>query len=175
MDTAISQNNERFSWAACWEDIDDDGDSDLYVANDFGRNNLHINEAGQFRDIAGEYDVEDRAASMSAAFGDYNRDGKMDLYVANMFSSAGNRITEQREFMEELEPESKNLWRRFAMGNSLFANDVDQGFQDVSQVSAVSMGRWSWSSKFADLNNDGWEDIVVANGYITSKEDTGDL
>ena len=175
VDTAISQNNERFSWAACWEDIDDDGDSDLYVANDFGRNNLHINEAGQFRDIAGEYDVEDRAASMSAAFGDYNRDGKMDLYVANMFSSAGNRITEQREFMEELEPESKNLWRRFAMGNSLFANDVDQGFQDVSQVSAVSMGRWSWSSKFADLNNDGWEDIVVANGYITSKEDTGDL
>ena len=175
VDTAISQNNERFSWAACWEDIDDDGDADLYVANDFGRNNLYINEAGQFRDIAGEYDVEDRAASMSAAFGDYNRDGKMDLYVANMFSSAGNRITEQREFMEELEPESKDLWRRFAMGNSLFANDVEQGFRDVSQVSAVTMGRWSWSSKFADLNNDGWEDIVVANGYITSKEDTGDL
>ena len=172
---AINQNNERFSWAACWEDIDDDGDADLYVANDFGRNNLYINEAGQFRDIAGEYDVEDRAASMSAAFGDYNRDGKMDLYVANMFSSAGNRITEQREFMEELEPESKDLWRRFAMGNSLFANDVEQGFRDVSQVSAVTMGRWSWSSKFADLNNDGWEDIVVANGYITSKEDTGDL
>ena len=77
--------------------------------------------------------------------------------------------------MEELEPESKDLWRRFAMGNSLFANDVEQGFRDVSQVSAVTMGRWSWSSKFADLNNDGWEDIVVANGYITSREDTGDL
>ena len=175
VDTAISQNNERFSWAACWEDIDNDGDADLYVANDFGRNNLYINEAGKFRDIAGEYDVEDRAASMSAAFGDYNRDGNMDLYVANMFSSAGSRITEQRVFMEELEPESKNLWRRFAMGNSLFANDVEQGFRDVSQASAVTMGRWSWSSKFADLNNDGWEDIIVANGYITSKEDTGDL
>jgi hypothetical protein len=36
------------------------------------------------------------------------------------------------------------------------------------------MGRWAWGSRFVDLNNDGWEDLVVANGFI-STEDTGDL
>ena len=36
------------------------------------------------------------------------------------------------------------------------------------------MGRWAWGSLFADINNDGWEDLLVANGYIT-QEDTRDL
>jgi hypothetical protein len=38
----------------------------------------------------------------------------------------------------------------------------------------VAMGRWAWGSRFADFNNDGWEDIVVANGFITTA-DTTDL
>ena len=38
----------------------------------------------------------------------------------------------------------------------------------------VTMARWAWGAKFVDLNNDGWEDIYVANGFITT-EDTGDL
>ncbi len=36
------------------------------------------------------------------------------------------------------------------------------------------MGRWAWASKFVDINNDGLEDIYVANGFIT-QEDSGDL
>jgi hypothetical protein len=37
------------------------------------------------------------------------------------------------------------------------------------------MGRWAWSSQWADLNNDGWEDILIANGYLTGEASTGDL
>ena len=47
-------------------------------------------------------------------------------------------------------------------------------FQDVSVTAAVTQGRWAWGSSFVDLNNDGWQDLVVANGFIT-QEDTGDL
>ena len=92
--SGIDENNRRFSRSACWEDYDNDGDQDLYVANDFGRNNLYRNDGGHFDRrcrLAG--DVEDSAAGMSAAWGDFNRDGNMDIYVANMFSSAGSRIT----------------------------------------------------------------------------------
>jgi hypothetical protein len=37
------------------------------------------------------------------------------------------------------------------------------------------MARWAWASNFVDLNNDGWEDLVVANGMLTQSGDSGDL
>ena len=48
----LDRNNRRWSFAASWEDYDLDGDADLYVANDFGRNNLYRNDGGQFVDVA---------------------------------------------------------------------------------------------------------------------------
>ena len=48
----MGENNTRFSFAAAWEDYDNDGDFDLYVANDYGRNNLYRNDGGQFHDVA---------------------------------------------------------------------------------------------------------------------------
>ena len=47
-------------------------------------------------------------------------------------------------------------------------------FREVGSEAAVETGRWAWSSVFWDLNNDGWEDLLVANGFITT-QDTGDL
>ena len=173
VEVGLDENNRRFTWAAAWEDYDNDGDQDLYVANDFGRNCLYQNEGGRFRDIAAEVGVEDSAAGMSADWGDVDRDGRMDIYVANMFSSAGSRITEQPEFKQDVDAEIKQRWRRFAMGNTLFKND-GSAFRDVSSDAAVTLGRWSWSSNFLDVNNDGWPDLAVANGYITT-DDTSDL
>ncbi|MEQ8766919.1 MAG: VCBS repeat-containing protein [Planctomycetota bacterium] len=92
----LDENNTRHSFAAEWEDYDNDGDLDLYVANDFGRNNLYRNDDGHFKDVAPEAGVEDLAAGMSVSWGDYNGDGWMDVYIGNMFSSAGQRIAYQR-------------------------------------------------------------------------------
>ena len=97
-EVGLDVNNKRFTLAASWEDFDNDGDQDLYVANDFGRNNLFRNEGGHFTDIAATVQGEDRASGMSVSWGDVNRDGRMDLYIANMFSAAGNRIAKQEEF-----------------------------------------------------------------------------
>ena len=170
----LHENNTRFSFAAAWEDFDNDGDVDLYVANDYGRNNLYRNSLGRFKDVAPELGVEDMSAGMSVSWADYNRDGWMDFYVSNMFSAAGNRITFQRQFKSTVDEHVRQQYQRHARGNSLFLNSGSQGFQDVSVRTGVSMGRWAWGSKFVDFNNDGWEDIVVANGFI-SATDTGDL
>ncbi|NNC87318.1 MAG: VCBS repeat-containing protein [Akkermansiaceae bacterium] len=173
-ETGLDRNNRRFSQAAAWEDYDNDGDQDLYVANDFGRNNLYRNDGGQFTDVAAAAGVEDLSAGMSVSWADYNRDGRMDLYVGNMFSSAGNRVTYQRQFKDGIADDLRGLYQRHARGNSLFES-VDGGtFRDVSLETGVTMGRWAWSSVFADLDNDGWEDLVVANGFVTN-EDTHDL
>jgi hypothetical protein len=173
----LDVNNRRFSFAASWEDYDNDGDVDLYVANDYGRNNLFRNDVsagGGFVDVAAEAGVEDIATSMSVAWGDYNRDGWMDIYVGNMWSSAGNRIAYQRKFHQQAEEETKGLLQRTARGNTLFVNDGEGSFRDVSEQLGVTMGRWAWSSPFIDLNNDGWEDLLVANGFMTN-EDADDL
>ncbi|MEZ6099758.1 MAG: VCBS repeat-containing protein [Pirellulaceae bacterium] len=173
-ETGLDQNNHRWSYAASWDDYDDDGDPDLYVANDFGRNNLYENDGGHFVDVAARAGVEDIASGMSVSWGDYNRDGRMDLYVSNMFSAAGGRVTYQRQFNSTAAGATRNYLQRLARGNSLFENRGDGTFEDVTQSMHVEMGRWAWSSNFCDLNNDGWEDLVVANGNYTG-EDTGDL
>ena len=173
-EVGLNENNTRFSFAASWEDYDDDGDMDLYVANDFGPNNLYRNDEGRFTDVASEAGVEDVATGMGVTWGDFDRDGKVDLYVSNMFSSAGNRIAFQRRFGKDKSAAVVTDLQRMARGNTLFKNIGAKGFQDVSQQAAVTMGRWAWASKFADLNNDGWQDLIVANGFLT-REDTSDL
>jgi hypothetical protein len=165
----LDVNNRRYSFAASWEDFDLDGDMDLYVANDFGRNNLYLNEGGKFRDVAAERGVEDMAGGMSVSWGDCNQDGHMDIYVGNMFSAAGNRVTYQRRFIGGRTVDSSSGIQRMARGNSLFIGDRSGMFTDVSEAAGVTMGRWAWSSKFADLNNDGREDLVVANGFFTNQ------
>ena len=161
-------NNTRFSLACAWEDYDNDGDPDLYVANDYGRNNLYRNSGGQFTDVADAAGVEDISSGMSITWGDYDRDGRMDAYVSNMFSAAGNRVTYQRKFAAERAGGDLAQIRRMARGNSLFKNRGD-AFVDVSESSRTMMGRWAWASLFGDLNNDGWEDLAVCNGFITSE------
>ncbi len=178
-EAGLDVNNRRFSHAAAWEDFDNDGDQDLYVANDYGRNNLFRNQLAEkgsatFVDIAGQAGAEDSASGMSVSWGDYDRDGLMDVYVGNMFSAAGSRITHQAQFRRDAPENVRSLLQRFARGNTLFKNLGRNRFEDVSVAQAVTMGRWAWSSNFIDLNNDGWEDLVVANGFITT-EDTGDL
>jgi len=170
----LDVNNRRFSYAAAWDDFDNDGDQDLYVANDFGRNNLYRNDSGRFHDIAAQAGVEDLGPGMSASWGDCNGDGLVDLYVSNMFSSAGNRITYQSQFMPDADAVTRGHVRRLSRGNSLFLNSGDGTFHDVTFQAGIQMGRWAWGANFVDFNNDGWEDIVVANGFITT-EDTGDL
>jgi hypothetical protein len=91
-----------------------------------------------------------------------------------MFSSAGNRITRQSRFLAGASQADQSMFQRHARGNTLFKNKGDGSFEDVSEQAAVTLGRWAWGSKFVDLNNDGWEDIVVANGFIT-RESNADL
>ena len=177
--------NHRLTLAASWEDYDNDGDMDLYVANDYAPNSLFRNDIvessssenpspGRFTDIAEAVGASDQANGMSVSWGDHNRDGWMDLYVGNMFSSAGNRITTQKSFKADATEDIRATLKRFARGNTLLENQGDGTFQDKSDSAGVTMGRWAWSSPFVDLNNDGWEDMLVVNGFITG-EDKRDL
>ena len=72
--------------------------------------------------------------------------------------------------MPGVDESTKQLYQELARGNSLFSNQQGRSFKDVSVNAGVTMGRWAWASLFADLNNDSWDDLLIANGYLTQNE-----
>jgi len=171
-ETGINENNDRFSFAPAWCDFDGDGWPDLYVANDFGRNNLYVNKEGRFRDKAASAGLEDLGPGMSASWFDYDHDGKADLYVGNMWTDAGQRVIQAAEFAPAHVPGLQGAYRAHSMGNSLFRNRGDNTFEDVSAAENVDFGRWAWASGGHDLNNDGEPEIFVACGMLTNTSRT---
>jgi Flp pilus assembly protein TadD/peroxiredoxin len=167
----LSVENDRYSFACAWGDLNADGSPDLYVANDFGRSNLYRNNGdGTFTAISSEAGVADAGAGMSASWFDFDNDGNQDIYVANMWSAAGQRVSEQKIFHEG-EPENiRGLYRGHARGNSLYRNQGNGKFQNVGEQAGVEMGRWAWSSDAWDFDHDGYPDLYIANGYISGPD-----
>jgi len=179
-EVGLGQNNDRFSFAAVWADYDEDGWPDLLVSNDFGRKNLYhnlgrVNGQVRFKDVAAEAGVEDYGAGMSAAFVDYDNDGHLDIYTGNMWTAAGQRVTSEPAFKPDAPPEIREIYRRHTRGNSLFRNRGNGTFEDVTLSAGAEFGRWAWSSDAFDFDNDGWDDLYVANGMFTREADDPSL
>ncbi len=166
-EVGLDQNNDRFSLAAVFEDLDDDGDPDLYVTNDFGRNNLYRNDGGRFTDVAAEAGAEDVAASMGAAIGDLDLDGDLDIYVTNMESPAGGRIARDPRFLRGRDGE-RAAYVRHARGNTLLWNEGGLRFRDGQESSGARRGGWAWGSTLVDWNADGLQDLLVPNGFLSN-------
>jgi len=167
--SGVDQNNNRFSFAVEWCDYDNNGWPDLYVANDFGRKNLYRNNGdGTLTDISAKAGVEDYGPGMSTCWFDYDNDGMQDLYVANMWLREGKRITADEHFLPEMSPEIRALYRKHNAGNSLYRNSGNDTFADKSIEAGTAKGGWSWSCSSWDFDNDGYPDLYVANGFVSS-------
>jgi len=126
-------------------DLDKDGWIDLYMANDFGPDKMYRNNAdGSFEDVSEEAFGVDTKKGMNAELGDYDNDGWLDVYVTN--------ITEP--FLNEC--------------NMLWRNNGDFTFTDVSMATKTCDTDWGWAAKFIDFDNNGWLDLYVLNGFISS-------
>ena len=179
------------SLGVSWGDYDEDGDPDLYVANDFGRNALLRNEGdGTFSDVSQESGAIDFGFGMSASWGDVDNDGDLDLYVSNVHSGQrwyGQATTLYQYLINSLKqgtiredwPTYREIfgftggdWADygdfFVKGNSLMLNDGGK-FTDVAEAAGANPFGWYWGSTFFDYDNDGRLDIYAANGWITGK------
>jgi tetratricopeptide (TPR) repeat protein len=189
-ESGLNQNNTRYSFCCAWSDYDRDGWPDLYVVNDFGRKNLYRNNGdGTFTDVAAQTGVEDVGAGMSVSWfesgqGVQSRDAQdrnekdrgdqglddQDLYVANMWTAAGERVSTQDIFKKDSSRETRALYQKHAMGNSLLRNRGTaprKTFEDATSVSGAGVGRWAWSSDAFDFDHDGFTDLYVTNGMVS--------
>ena len=135
-----------------WSDFNNVGRPDLYVANDSTPNYLYKNEGGgKFTEIGLESGTavnEDGSeqGSMGIAIGDYNHTGRQSFLVSN--------------FANEY--------------NTLYRNDGDWNFQDVTYKTGLavpSLPGVKWGTAFADLDNDGWLDLLVVAGHVYPQVD----
>jgi enediyne biosynthesis protein E4 len=158
----------------CVGDYDNDGFDDLFVSY-FGKNVLyHNNGNGTFTDVTAKAGVatDGKRWNTGCAFVDYDRDGKLDLFVANYIDMdlATAPVPESgpclyKGVMVACGPPGLNGGK-----NILFHNNGDGTFTDVSETSGISQanGTYGLGVLTADLDNDGWPDIYVANDSTAS-------
>ena len=148
---------------------DDDGDPDLYLANDFSSDHLFRNDREEgFTDVTHETGITTYGFGMGASFGDYNNDGRQDLYVTNMFSKAGRRILSK---FEGINPD----YLHSVNGNVLYKQGDGGQFERVSGLKPPSLmvaeAGWSWGGQFVDFDNDGDLDLHALSGYFTAPKE----
>jgi hypothetical protein len=149
-------------------DFDGDGFEDLYVTC-LGHNHLyHNNRNGTFTDITERAGVDDPRWSTGAAVGDYDKDGALDLFVSNYVDINLDKLPDfgRDKFCKyrgvPVQCGPKGLP---GAGDSLFHNNGDGTFTDVSQKAGVSdpEGRYGLGAIWTDLEGGGWLDLFVAN------------
>jgi enediyne biosynthesis protein E4 len=164
--------NDRWGFAAAIGDYDNDGWPDIYVSN-FGKNRLyHNNHDGTFTDVAEKAGVTLGNWSTGATFGDYDGDGRLDLFVPGYvhYDLKHPPLPGSREvgFANcQFRGVDVMCGPRGLKGEAdhLFHNNGDGTFTDVSEKAGVSdpNAYYGLTAVFADLNNDGRPDLVVAD------------
>jgi hypothetical protein len=164
--------NDRWGFGATVGDFDNDGWPDLYVTN-FGKNRLYRNNHdGTFTDVAEKAGVTLGNWSTGATFGDYDGDGNLDLFVPGYVHYEIERPPIPGSSMVAFPTcqfRSVNIMcgPRGLRGepDHLFHSNGDGTFTDVSKKAGVEdpRGFYGLASVFADVNNDGKVDLVVAN------------
>ena len=156
-------------------DFNLDGWLDIYVGNDFLSNDiLYINNKDKsFTDKSREVFKHFSLSSMGSDITDINNDGMLDLFVSEMQPYYNKR---KKLFNRQANYRREQITKKFNYSHQYLRNvlQLNQGiinktglpiFSEVGMFSGVSETDWSWSTLFADFDNDGWNDLFISNGF----------
>ncbi len=150
-------------------DINGDGFQDIYVSNDYTEPDyLYINNGnGTFTDRMTDYLQHISYFSMGSDITDVNNDGQSDIYTLDMLPEDNERqkLLYGPDNYEQYALMVVNGYYHQNMRNMLHVSNANGTFSEIGQLAGISNTDWSWSSLFADFDNDGWKDLFVTNGY----------
>ena len=147
----------KWTLAAASADFNGDGYPDLFIANDYNVNELYINDKGKrFTETGRQSGIGNIPKSgMSVSFGDIDNSGLLGIY--------NTTITENGVLIQD-----NNYWQP----EKSESNGTYPKFVNLGQIAGINNAGWSYGSQFGDLNNDGFMDLYVANGFISAKKNT---
>jgi enediyne biosynthesis protein E4 len=142
----------RWSLAAVAADLRGTGYPDLFIANDYGVSELFLNDDGRFREVGRETGVGFAPKSgMNASVGDVLNQGRFSIYVSNI-SEEGILIQGNNLWVPSPSPSRRGLPR----------------YENLARAMGIDLGGWSWGAQFGDLNNDGFLDLYLVNGFVSA-------
>ena len=145
--------SSRWALAAVAADLRGTGYPDIFIANDYGVSELFINEGGRFREVGRPTGVGYAPKSgMNASVGDVLNHGRFAIYVSN--------ISEEGILLQ-----GNNLWVPVPAPGGL------PTYENLARAMGVDLGGWSFGAQFGDLNNDGFLDLYLVNGYVSASRD----
>jgi len=166
----VGLNKYGYGLGVVASDINHDGWTDLYVANDFSRPDaMYINQKnGTFKDEVKTRTGHVSYYSMGCDIADINNDGLVDIHVVDMAPADNLRSKTLMPSMNtqlfwDLHDKYGHQYQY--MFNALQLNQGEGKFSEIAKLSGVHKTDWSWATLLADYDNDGHKDLFVSNGY----------
>lgn len=166
---------DGYSHSTLIHDFNQDGWQDIYVANDYQSDDLIFinNQDGTFTNQAGKIFKHFSLSAMGSDVADFNNDGAADFFTTEMQPYYNKR---KKLFQGESSYQMQILTERYGYNYQYTRNtlQLNQGtdpntelpvFSEVGMYAQVQETDWSWAALFADYDNDGWQDLYVANGF----------
>jgi enediyne biosynthesis protein E4 len=153
---------QDWGFTPVFRDITGNGSPDLYVVNDFWTpDRLWFNRGDGTFEAADPNTIRVQSfSSMGIDFTDLNKNGYPDFVITEMLSADHSmRIRQFSDYMGEYHGSTHHH------RNSVYLNRMDSTFAEIAYYSGLEASEWSWATAFMDINLNGHEDLIVANGF----------
>ncbi len=165
---------DGYSHSTLIHDFNADGWLDIYVANDYQSDDLIFinNQNGTFTNKAHDIFKHYSLSAMGSDLGDINNDGHNDFMTSEMqpyYNKRKKLFQGESSYQREINTRKFNYTYQYTRNTLQLYKGVNKNdlpvYSEIGMFAGVQETDWSWSTLFADFDNDGWQDLYVANGF----------
>ncbi|MGB3144785.1 MAG: VCBS repeat-containing protein, partial [Maribacter sp.] len=161
---------EGYGLGIAISDLNNDSWPDIYVSNDYLSNDLlYINNGdGTFSNNIKENIKHQSKFSMGNDIADYNNDGYLDIITLDMLGETNYRLKttiRENKYNDYILNEKYGYQYQYSRNMLQVGQGIDIPYSEIGLMAGISKTDWSWSPLFADVNNDGFKDLLITNGF----------